>query len=83
MVEKKIPLHKTTILKTLIRNNPIFAQKLGQNDHFVQFFNNQQNLRIVMEMQPNYLGGGEWGVVPFIHPGLLLLTSSDRKKLKN
>jgi len=30
------PLHRTTFLKTLIRNTPIFAQKLGQND---QFFN--------------------------------------------
>jgi len=50
------PLHKTTFLKTVIRNNPIFAKNWGYDQFFDQFFNNQQNFQIIGGMQPNYLG---------------------------
>jgi len=37
-LKETTPLHWTTFLKTLIRNSPIFAQKLGQNDQFFDKF---------------------------------------------
>jgi len=38
MVERNNTLAPDNFLKTLIRNGPIFAQKLGQNDQFFDIF---------------------------------------------